>query len=866
MGNQQGKESRPPHSPSRSDLNDQSSAQGSRSEGAGSGSAQEQSFRNGRSIRPDLSLLGIGGNSDRDVSSLETRRETKQEREARKLEKERAARLKERERSIREEHVDGGYLVTHGVYVGTEDFNKSVVRQMMVCTPGGALERIVDTYQIDRKLAPFWRGLNDFSESWAEHQLMAAARGMPIPPADEVPPELEYRHASKAQPEAHPQPDKNIKNLTVPIGSRSQSYNSDSSTALSPGMPTFSLPSPSSPLAPPPGSSSLLSRTRAKTLASLTTSSRNNSQTDMTPRELQLPKDPFVNGQPIEVYLYKDAAECPICFLYYPPYLNTTRCCDQAICSECFVQIKRPEPHPPEHEQPDANGSQQPPPPSADAEPDGEEGQLVSEPSTCPFCKMPEFGVTYNPPPFRRGLTYGSGMGSIGRQASAMSSQSSVASTGMSPAPARRRGTSLSTTAPGVITTDRIRPDWATKLAAARAHQARRSAAATALHTAAYLMGNANREAAEARSFGPFSRRSRPRGDSGDSPGTSNAHLNALAFLAERHQQLQARQRAQSTGSNDGQPGVTIAPPRGSSNRRTRVEDLEEMMMMEAIRLSLASEEERRKKEEKEAKKEAKKKDKADRKAEKSARKNSLYNINSNSSTGLDSGESATGSGLLGRTESGSSLFAQNGTSGATNGKGKAIERETPNTSSATSPVKIPSPPGSSQDGLNIPDVYLSQSAGATGGGTNTSSFPAAATDPFKRSHLRQMSNASSSASSYVDPTGTSSGTEGMFPGSSTPPGAGDGAAENEPMFNFRSLAATLIDEADEEEKAADRGHHVEDVPEVEEKHHQPSKYISDMHPAVESVEGEGSSETKPEAAAEIAQQEHVEPVAQPSH
>jgi hypothetical protein len=66
---------------------------------------------------------------------LEARRETKQEREARKLEKERAARLKERERSIREESVDGGYLVTQGVYVGTEDFSKPVVRQLMVNIP-----------------------------------------------------------------------------------------------------------------------------------------------------------------------------------------------------------------------------------------------------------------------------------------------------------------------------------------------------------------------------------------------------------------------------------------------------------------------------------------------------------------------------------------------------------------------------------------------------------------------------------------------------------------------------------------------------------------------------------------------------------
>jgi hypothetical protein len=85
-----------------------------------------------RGSRPDFSFLGIGGTNEQDASSLEARRENKQEREARKAEKERAARLKERERSMREEHVDGGYLVTQGVYVGNEDFNKGMVRQLTV--------------------------------------------------------------------------------------------------------------------------------------------------------------------------------------------------------------------------------------------------------------------------------------------------------------------------------------------------------------------------------------------------------------------------------------------------------------------------------------------------------------------------------------------------------------------------------------------------------------------------------------------------------------------------------------------------------------------------------------------------------------
>lgn len=64
---------------------------------------------------------------------MEPRRETKAEREARKLEKERQQRAQDRERSIKEEGVDGGFLVTLGTYTGPEDFSKAVVRQLQVC-------------------------------------------------------------------------------------------------------------------------------------------------------------------------------------------------------------------------------------------------------------------------------------------------------------------------------------------------------------------------------------------------------------------------------------------------------------------------------------------------------------------------------------------------------------------------------------------------------------------------------------------------------------------------------------------------------------------------------------------------------------
>lgn len=286
--------------------------------------------------------------------------------------------------------------------------------------------------------------------------------------------------------------------------------------------------------------------------------------------------------------MYKDATECPICFLYYPPYLNTTRCCEQAICSECFVQIKRPDPHPPEHEQPDPNA-----PPVSETEREAQaEGLLVSEVATCPYCKTPEFGITYTPPPFRRGLTYGTGSQPY-QVMSARSSQTSISSGTLSPGPGRRRGTSLSASAPEVITTDKIRPDWATKLAAARAHAARRAAAATALHTAAYLMNGQN--AVEPRTFSTFSRRNMLRRTTieGAEP-SPNPSLSALALLAERH----AARQPEATPA-DGRPNTISPPARGSSSRRSRMDDLEDMMMMEAIRLSLAAEEERRKKEEK---------------------------------------------------------------------------------------------------------------------------------------------------------------------------------------------------------------------------------------------------------------------------
>ena len=601
---------------------------------------------------------------------------------------------------------------------------------------------------------------------------MAAARGLPIPPPDVVPPELDYRSAmDRSSEEGITSVSKPSKTLAVPIRGRAQSQGMEmGSSNLTPHNPAFAISPPVSPPASSQTPNPFL-RSRSKTLASLGTTSKNG-QAEMTPREFQLPKDPFVNGQPIEAYLYKDASECPICFIYYPPYLNTTRCCDQAICSECFVQIKRPDPHPPEHEQPDPNA----PPPTESEREAMAEGLLVSEIACCPFCKQPDFGVSYVPPPFKRGLTYANNAHPF-HIGSAMSSQTSLSST-PGQGSGRRRGTSLSANAPGVVTTDKIRPDWAQKLASARAHQARRSAAATALHTAAYMLNGQGQ--AESRGFGPFGRRTVLRRPTLE--GESSAHMNALAVLAERH-----AQRQQQDGS-DIPINPFTPPPRGSSSRRNRMDDLEDMMMMEAIRLSLASEEERRKKEEKDAKKEAKKKEKEDKKAEKAAakaaRKNSLAPTISNGSThDYDTYPESSD-----RIAPGGDAAADEASTNI--GKGKGVDRSLHGTST------LPSPDASQHLPININTASASSQAQSID--SQPSPVSLLASESLRRSHLRQVSNASSSASSFIDAPTTQAFTSG------TPPGGGAGT---EPMFNFRSLAAMIG-----EDEKGDSSSHIEDT------------------------------------------------------
>lgn len=66
-------------------------------------------------------------------------------------------------RGHHEETVDFGYLTPQGIYTGSRDWNQTIVAQLIV----------------ERKLAPFYRPLEDYEESWDDEQILAARKEPP---------------------------------------------------------------------------------------------------------------------------------------------------------------------------------------------------------------------------------------------------------------------------------------------------------------------------------------------------------------------------------------------------------------------------------------------------------------------------------------------------------------------------------------------------------------------------------------------------------------------------------------------------------------------------------------------------------------
>ncbi|CAG8460422.1 9536_t:CDS:2, partial [Cetraspora pellucida] len=339
-----------------------------------------------------------------------------------------------------EETVDGGQLVPNGVYKVPQDWDYRSVRKFI----------------IERKLAPFYKGLSDYDESWDEvtlttHNLPKAGEG---------------KKNATFSGECQSQGSREIK--------RASTLN-------------------------------VAGATKGKETSPVKT---------------------------LESQLYKGAVECPICFLYYPRNINYSRCCDQPICTECFVQIKRPE-----------------------------SGSLGANNSSavCPYCVEPNFGVYYKSPPFSAGIG-SENMPVAIPNPNIPPSTSPSSSPSVPDGKAQRRSISHKDT--DVVTTDQIRPDWAARVLQQPLRQppgARRPTPATSSSTRRIVV--------------------RPQGGSNTTFVTSST-----------------------TPPRRTNPPPAAAAEYGGYLAAMRMgTDLEELMVMEAIRLSLLEQErDRREREERE--------------------------------------------------------------------------------------------------------------------------------------------------------------------------------------------------------------------------------------------------------------------------
>ncbi|KAF8061538.1 hypothetical protein FPV67DRAFT_1704101 [Lyophyllum atratum] len=346
-------------------------------------------------------------------------------------------------RGHHDESVDYGHLTPQGVYTGPRDWNQAVVTQL-ICA---------------RRLAPFYRPLEDYEETWDDDQILASRKELPAPDQDT---------------------NETITRIEAPLA---QSNTSKSTHSKRPGA----LKEPSKP----------------------------------------------------EAAVYRGAVECPICFLYYPPNINHSRCCDQAICTECFVQIKRSEPT---------------------------TTHLVSEPAACPYCVQDNFGVVYTPPPWRSGM--GCETSSLWADPPKVSHHT-VETT--SYPTHKRRQKSFGPDSPEVVTTDQIRPDWEAKLAAVRAAVTRRAARRIIM---------------------------RQVGDRLIPVGVTSGRVHALS-----------PEEAQAEGIDSGGSRRSRRRQQAAQNQNFEQfmgmggQDLEELMLMEAMRLSMIDHEEHQRKEADEKKK-----------------------------------------------------------------------------------------------------------------------------------------------------------------------------------------------------------------------------------------------------------------------
>ncbi|KAK5963790.1 Sip5p PWA37_004118 [Arxiozyma heterogenica] len=351
-----------------------------------------------------------------------------------------------------DECCDGGFLAPFGCYNFDKlDYNIDIVRSLI----------------IERKLAPFYTPLQDFDETWSREEIIKIVDGLPL-------------HATFEE---------NLEEFEdVPIGDLKKpnfDYLVDRSLSKREQRRQHAM--------------IFKARLYRKRLIWQETANESFLEDKVDAKKNKI-KNRYLPSDDLKYSLYKNGMECPICFLHIPGPLNYSKCCQQPICTECFVQIKRSEPHFP-HEEVD------PTKPITDDN-SKDPNLLISEPSNCPYCATPNFSITYTPPTNRR-----TGIGGIppsdycevaqneiqkqeisgqekenketlGSPTSISASASPLSSSSSSSSGNKHKDIIIS----NIITSDDIRPDWEAKLKKERSRLAKRAANATAIHVSNQLV------------------------------------------------------------------------------------------------------------------------------------------------------------------------------------------------------------------------------------------------------------------------------------------------------------------------------------------------------------------------------------------
>lgn len=168
---------------------------------------------------------------------------------------------------------DGGSLSPNGIYPGQPDYNPTHVLKFIR----------------ERRLAPFYKGLNDYEDEWTDYQLSYMVKEGKLPPAPD-PPSL------------------------VSSPSQAPLNSSTPSLLLSPSANEQGNLRPTSPRM---RGMSVVETSQQTVHSSTTNLDVSSKEKQGRPRAQTTGSSTLIptRGKPLEAVVYRNAIECPVCFL-----------------------------------------------------------------------------------------------------------------------------------------------------------------------------------------------------------------------------------------------------------------------------------------------------------------------------------------------------------------------------------------------------------------------------------------------------------------------------------------------------------------------------------------------------------------------